>query len=128
MDAEKVKNYWVVESDEALKVAWQIFNAKSYSYALFFGHLAIEKILKAIYVDKTKQQPPFTHNLLKLAEVLDTQLDQRQRDAFIEITAFNIESRYSDEDGSFKKKCTKEFAKGWLNKIEEIHKWLKSML
>jgi hypothetical protein len=31
MDAEKVKNYWVVESDEALKVAWQIFNAKSYS-------------------------------------------------------------------------------------------------
>jgi len=128
MDIERIKNYWIVESEEALKVAWQIFNAKSYSYSLFFGHLAIEKILKAIYVDKKKEQPPFTHNLLKLSEVLDTQLDQRQIDAFIEITAFNIESRYSDEEGSFRKKCNKKFTKGWLNKIEEIHKWLKSML
>lgn len=128
MDTERAKNFWIIESDEALKVAWQIFDAKSYSYALFFGHLAVEKILKAIYVDKKGEQPPFTHNLVKLAEMLGIQLDQRQENALVEITRFNLESRYTDETRDFRKKCTENFTEIWMNEIEEIHKWLKSIL
>jgi HEPN domain-containing protein len=128
MDTERIKNYWIVESEYDLKVAWDTFNAGNYSYALFFGHLVIEKILKAIYVDRKKKQAPFIHDLLRLAETLEIRLDQNQRDEFFEITAFNLESRYPDEKRSFRKRCTKDYARKWLIEIEEIHKWLKSML
>jgi len=128
MDTERIKDYWIVESEYDLKVAWDTFNAGNYSYALFFGHLVIEKILKAIYVDRNKKQAPFIHDLLRLAETLGISLDQNQRDEFFEITAFNLESRYPDEKRSFRKRCTKDYVKKWLIKIEEVHKWLKSML
>jgi HEPN domain-containing protein len=128
MDTERIKNYWIVESEYDLKVAWDTFNAGNYSYALFFGHLVIEKILKAIYVDRKKKQAPFIHDLLRLAETLGISLDQNQMDEFFEITAFNLESRYPDEKRSFRNRCTKDYARKWLIKIEEIHKWLKSIL
>jgi HEPN domain-containing protein len=128
MDTERIKDYWIVESEYDLKVAWDTFNAGNYSYALFFGHLVIEKILKAIYVNRKKKQAPFIHDLLRLAETLEIRLDQNQRDEFFEITAFNLESRYPDEKRSFRKRCTKDYARKWLIKIEEIHKWLKSIL
>ena len=128
MDTERIKDYWIVESEYDLKVAWDTFNAGNYSYALFFGHLVIEKILKAIYVNRKKKQAPFIHDLLRLAETLEIRLDQNQRDEFFEITAFNLESRYPDEKRSFRKRCTRDYARKWLIKIEEIHKWLKSIL
>jgi HEPN domain-containing protein len=128
MDTERIKDYWIVESEYDLKVAWDNFNAENYSYALFFGHLVIEKILKAIYVDRKKEHAPFIHNLLKLAEISEISIDQAQKDALNEITRFNLESRYPDDKKNFRKECTEDFTRKWMIEIEEIYKWLKSML
>ncbi len=54
MDIQKVKDYWTEEATEALEVTRHLYEKKDYSYALFFAHLAIEKILKAIYVGRKK--------------------------------------------------------------------------
>ena len=35
-----------------------------YSYALFFDHLAVEKIIKAVLVKNTNQQVPRSHNFI----------------------------------------------------------------
>lgn len=43
MNIQKVKKYWLDEAVEALQVAKHLFEKKDYSYALFFGHLSIEK-------------------------------------------------------------------------------------
>ena len=43
-NAEQIKTYWLTEAQEALKVADHLIEKKDYSYALFFGHLAIEKL------------------------------------------------------------------------------------
>lgn len=50
MEIQRVKKYWVDEAGEALKVAGHLFEKQDFSYALFFGHLALEKLLKALYV------------------------------------------------------------------------------
>jgi HEPN domain-containing protein len=55
LNINNVKSYWIDEAEEALTVAEHLFEKGDFSYALFFGHLAIEKILKAIYVDKKKE-------------------------------------------------------------------------
>ena len=109
MDTERIKDYWIVESEYDLKVAWDNFNAKNYSYALFFGHLVIEKILKAIYVDRKKEHAPFIHNLLKLTEISEISIDQAQKDALNEITRFNLESRYPDDKKNFRKRMHRGF-------------------
>jgi len=128
MDIQKVKDFWVGEAEEALKVADHLFEKQDFSYVLFFGHLAVEKLLKALYVIKKGEQAPCIHNLIRLAEAIEIPLAEARKDALIKITAFNLESRYPDERRTFRKKCSREFAWNELQQIKEIFAWLKSML
>ena len=63
MDKEAIIDYWISEAEESLRVAQHLFDKNDYSYALFFGRLAIEKLLKAAYVQKIDVNVPRTHNL-----------------------------------------------------------------
>lgn len=128
MELGRIKTFWLEEAEEAKQVAQHLFEKKDYSYALFFGHLAIEKLLKAIYVSQKAEQAPFIHNLLRLAESIQLLLTDEQREDLIRITAFHLESRYPDEKRSFRKKCTAAYAQAELDKINEVFVWLMSML
>ncbi|WP_367354771.1 HEPN domain-containing protein [Atribacter sp.] len=35
---------------------------------MFIGHLVIEKLIKALYVKNINENPPRTHDLMRLAE------------------------------------------------------------
>jgi HEPN domain-containing protein len=122
---QKTIDYWMEESTEALKVAEHLFEKQDYSYSLFFGHLAVEKILKAIYVQKKGGHAPQIHNLVRLAEQAGLVLNTEQKDSLNIITAFNLESRYPDEKRSFRIKCTEQFTSKELNKIRESLHWLR---
>ena len=128
MNWEKVRNFWIEEADEALKVAEHLFDKQDFSYSLFFGHLAVEKLLKAIYVTRKKEQSPYLHNLDRLAEMSDIQFTEEQKERLVRITRFNLEARYPDEKRTFRKRCTEDFTRKELAVIEEVCKWLKSML
>ena len=128
MDTDKIKEFWIAEAGEALTVANHLFEKEDYSYALFFGHLAVEKILKALYVVKRKDQAPYIHNLYRLAEMIELPLTESRKDQLIKFTAYNLESRYPDEKRSFREKCDQEFTRKELTEINEVFIWLKSML
>lgn len=128
MDIAKVRDFWIEEAAEALQVAWHLHEKKDHSYALFFGHLAVEKILKALYVIRKGEQAPYIHNLQRLAEMAEIQSTDFQKEQLIKITAFNLKTRYPDHKRSFKKKCTEDFTRNELNQIEEIFGWLRSLL
>lgn len=128
MDNQRIENYWTEEATEALQVTQHLYEKGDYSYSLFFAHLAIEKILKAIFVHKKNQHAPHIHNLSRLAELSDVQLTEEQKISLVRITTFNLESRYPDEKRSFRKKCTKEFTKNEIQTVKETFKWLKSIL
>ncbi len=57
-DVEEVKAYWFTEAQEARQVAEHLVEKGDYSYALFFGHLAVEKLLKALYVARRGEHAP----------------------------------------------------------------------
>ena len=59
------------------------------SFALFFGHLAIEKVLKALYALRLKERAPPIHNLHRLAQAIGLDLDDERTEALLRITAFN---------------------------------------
>ena len=128
LNINRLKNFWVNEAEEALRVADHLVEKEDFSYALFFGHLALEKSLKALCVDKLKDHAPPIHNLVRLARIAGIELDEQTESELLAITAFNIESRYPDFKSSFRKKCTREFTTIQMEIIKRNFKWLLSYL
>ena len=127
-DVENLKDFWVLEAEESLRVAGHLVEKGDFSYALFFGHLALEKLLKAICVDNLKDHAPPIHNLVRLSELAGLDVEEKTLNALVTITGFNIESRYPDFKGSFRKKCTRDFTMDQMNEMRRIFKWLRSHL
>lgn len=122
---EKTLAYFQESSEKDWKMAQKLFRSKDYGYALFFCHLTLEKLLKAIVVAKTDKAAPYIHNLVQLARLADIKFDANTKNILKEITTFNIAGRYDDEKQAFYKKCTKPFAQKFFNVSGKIFSWLK---
>jgi len=129
MKKEEHITYWKKSAYHDLESAVSMFGSKRYDWCLFVGHLALEKILKAIFVDKNDNQiPPKIHNLVRLAELSKIKLDDEQKFYLDKINDFNIQTRYPDYKLAFYQRCTKEFTQKYLAKIKELFEWFNSLL
>ena len=127
-DKQKLIDFWLTGAEDDYETMGVMFNTKRYHWALFAGHLMLEKLLKALYVKVNEEYPPFTHNLLKLAEDCNLELTDSLKKNLITITAFNINARYDDYKRSFYKKCTPDFTNQWIKNIKEIRRWIKKQI
>ena len=125
MTKKEIIGYWIKTSDKDFKVMESLFNNKHYTWALFVGHLVIEKLLKAYYIKSIGMKVPFIHNLLLIAQKTDLKLTDEQKDFLNLLTTFNIKGRYFDYSLEFYKKCTHRFTANNINKIKEFRLWLK---
>lgn len=123
-----IVNYYVETSDKDFTTMLNLFNSKDYSWSLFIGHILIEKLLKAYSVKATANHPPFTHDLVRLAEISKLELSEEYLDWLDSITTFNINARYDSFKQEFYNKCTKEFTEEWIDKIIKIRTWVKKKL
>jgi len=105
-----------------------LIKSKDYSWALFLGHLVIEKTLKAIYVRRFQKHAIFTHDLLRLASKIGLELSEEQQDWLDKITTFNLNARYDNYKQDFYKLCTKDFSAVWVDRIVTLKQWLKNQL
>lgn len=128
MNREDLTTYWIESSDRDFVTMEHLFEKKDYHWALFMGHLVVEKLLKAYYVKNIDNQPPFIHNLLRLAEKSDLELSEDQKDFLVTVTAFNIRARYDDYKLEFYKTCTEEYTAEWIEEIKGFRKWIKEQL
>ena len=119
--------YWQQGAQHDFESAETIFNSGRYDWSLFIGHLALEKLLKSIFVSiNDNENPPKTHNLVRLAELSKIELNDEQKYLLDKINDFNIQTRYPDYKMEFYKRCDEVYANEWLGKIREFYKWLKS--
>lgn len=70
-----------------------LFSNGHYIWALFIGHLVVEKLLKAYYVKNIDTNVPRIHDLLKIAEKANLGLSEEQKDFPDEVTTFNRKAR-----------------------------------
>lgn len=127
-DIEKTIKYWLSSARYDLKVTDTLLEGKRYPYALFFGHLALEKILKALVVKETKQHAPRTHSLPLLVSKLSTEVPNEVKSKLAMFMEFYIEGRYPEDREKFYKKCTENFTHSNLKEIKRVFKWLKRQL
>ncbi|MFN8254936.1 MAG: HEPN domain-containing protein [Bacteroidales bacterium] len=52
INIDKIVKHWIETSDEDFKTMLTLFDAKSYGWSLFLGHISTEKLLKGLYVKK----------------------------------------------------------------------------
>lgn len=127
-NVDNLVSYWRESSDQNYTTMRNLINSRDFSWALFLGHLVIEKLLKAVYIRRVQKHPPFTHDLLRLASKLDLELPDGYDEWLDAITTFNINARYDDYKQNFYKLCTSEFTNEWAEKIEKIRLWLIKQL
>jgi len=127
-DIEKLINHWIESSEKDFKTMLDLQKTKNNNWALFIGHLVIEKLLKALYLRKTNAFPPLIHDLRRICEKADVQLNENQKITLDTITRFNIKARYDDYKQSFYELCTDRFTHEWIEKIKECRLWIKMML
>ena len=113
-NVEKLTKHWINTSDNDYETMCDLFKSKRFSWALFIGHIVIEKLLKAYFIKINKTHPPFIHNLLRLAEKSHLDLNTEQKTTLATLTTFNINARYDDYKQNFYKKCTEEYTTIWI--------------
>lgn len=129
MEINEHIGYWLESADHDWETAKSLFRSEKYDWCLFIGHLVLEKILKAIYVQvHDNHLPPKVHNLVKLARLSKLDLSMEQEILLDEINDFNLEVRYPQYKSEFYKKCTREFSANYYQNISEMMIWLKSRI
>jgi len=124
MIRKEIVKYWRNSSEVDFQAMETLFKNGHYIWALFVGHLVLEKLLKAYHVKKVDIAFPQIHNLLKIAEKTNLELDDNQKMLLDEVTTFNIQARYPDFKNRFYRKATKDFTKEYMLKIKEFREWL----
>ncbi len=124
-DIKRTVQYWLEGADYDMGVAEAMFDKRKYPYALFMGHLALEKLLKALVVRETGKHAPYTHSLPLLAEKSGLKMPIRNVKALARFMEFHLEARYPNDQKAFYRKCTNAFTTRNLRKMKEVFLWLK---
>lgn len=128
LDKQRIADAWIESADKDYKTMLDLYQTKNNSWALFMGHLVIEKLLKALFVKVKGDYPPLIHDLRRICERADIKLDMEQQIVFDSISRFNINARYDDYKQSFYRLCTDSFTAEWIEKIEKCRLWIKEKL
>jgi len=124
IDIDKQISFWRNSAEEDLAVARDLVHRNRIRHGLFFAHLALEKALKAHVCSVTQDIAPRLHNLVRLAELAELDIQPAQVDILAEMNSFNIEGRYPD---TLSPPPSQEEAQRYMTQAEEVFQWLISM-
>jgi len=114
---------WFRRAEEDLSAAELALDHGLLSICMFQNHEAIEKILKAIWIDTRGELAEKTHNLPYLASELQLPLSHAQKEFLRKLYWELIPSRYPE--GPEPDRTTVEW---YHEKTKEMFSWLRRML
>ena len=130
MDKRELVEYWTKTAESDYRTMYHLFDSEDFHWALFMGHLVIEKLLKAVFATRSELVvlPPRSHDLLLLSERAGLETSEGRKDLLDTITTFNISARYPDYKSLFYRKCTRAYVRERMTEIEELRAWLLAEL
>ncbi len=126
-DPELRVKSWLEKHKEDLKAAKAMLDARRYLWCAFICQQAIEKYLKAGYVKKFNEIPPYIHKLEKLCKKLDLEIPTELLDSIVRIDRYYVATRYPTYKEEMGISTYKE-AEEIYRKTKKILKWLKQEL
>ena len=125
---DKTTRYWLTGSAENFAKAERDFKLGDNVYALFWLHLAAEKLLKAAITKLTKAPAPYNHDLVYLCQAANVQLDDAQEKFLKTLTVFQLETRYPEDFLDLKKQASNEVTASLFSEFNKFQTWLNQIL
>ena len=114
-------NYWEKQIDSDFECSEVLYQAGYYAQSLFWAHLTIEKLSKALWIkNNSENTPPFVHNLLKIISQTQENFTSEQLEFLSDMNIFQTKGRYPDYAESLEKTITKEICEEYLNKTKKM--------
>ena len=90
-------DYWVKTANNDWSAVQKMYQSKVYIQGLFFAHLYLEKLCKALWVkNNIENTPPRVHNLIKVLDEAKIFYTQDQKDFMNIMNGFQLEGWYPD--------------------------------
>lgn len=130
MDIENKISYWIDMAGYDLDTARAMLETGRYLYVGFMCHQVIEKVLKAYYWNSIQDEPPYTHNLLLLADRSDIlkNLNDNMQNFLNRLMPLNIQARYPQDKEELLKILTGRVCQDLLKQTEDLFVWIKQLL
>ncbi|MFH0865739.1 MAG: HEPN domain-containing protein [Bacteroidota bacterium] len=125
MNTDKQIEYWVKTGEDDFQSAAILISNKKILHGLFFCHLAIEKIIKAHIVKKSKTIPPKIHNLTSLLSNTILVLTPKEKELLGILMIYQLEGRYPEYYPSVP---LLSVARKYLKQTENLFQCLKNKL
>jgi HEPN domain-containing protein len=118
--------YWLQVAEYDLEVAQGMLDKGFYLYVGFMCHQCIEKTLKAVFVEKNHDVPPYSHNLNMLMEKCGIGSDAPEDflDFIDRLSPLNIQARYPAYKDDIKSLIKQDYAKIILHETRKYQLWL----
>ncbi|MDR1735637.1 MAG: HEPN domain-containing protein [Oscillospiraceae bacterium] len=122
--------YWLELCDDDTKAAKAMLESKNFLWMGFICHLVAEKALKAAFVNDANDDPPKTHDLLRLAALSDTclNLPNKFKTLLGNLSPLQIEARYPEYKAKIAAVLTESYCDTLLQETEEFLCWIKEKL
>lgn len=125
----KTKNehidFWLTQAEDDWAAVDILFKGRKYLHALFFAHLVIEKICKALWIKHNEGNvPPRTHNLILLLSSTPIELSDEKSEFMLNLNRFQLEGRYPDYLTKMHNICNEAFTSKMIDKTNKLKLWL----
>jgi len=119
--------YWLELADDDLLTAKALLKTKRLLFCGFVCHLIIEKAFKAVIAKRTKEMPPKTHDLPKLAQKggLYDELSPEHLALLDKLKNLQIEARYPSYKDAIYHSLTFKYCDKLVKETEELLCWIK---
>jgi len=119
MTKNEIVAHWRKGARDSLDVAKLCLEAQKYEQALFHCHLAVEKALKAAFIEQHGEDHPYSHDLAYLAGLIKHSLRDEDMETIKQLTAFVVDARYSDPYWAAEQ-ATEDNARNWIGITEKL--------
>ena len=124
-NTEKHIEYWQKGAAEDFAVASDLVTDGRIRHGLFFAHLALEKILKAVVCRKVGPAVPKTHDLIRLCALAGLSPAADQAAFLARFGRYQIEGRYPE---LLEPEPSRAVAASEMQTAEELLTWLTRQL
>ena len=106
-----------------------MFAAGTHVPCLFWAHLTLEKIAKALWIEHHEANiPPFIHKITRLLELAAVELTPEQITFFQQLDAFQLQGRYDSYVTGLRQRATRSFTHDVLQQATELRQCLLEKL
>ena len=122
-------NFWIDQAEDDWTAVDTLFKGRNYLQSLFFGHLVIEKLCKALWTKSNQENvPPRTHNLIHLLTSTPIMLTDEISEFMLSLNRFQLEGRYPDYITKLHNICNEQFTIPMLETTNKLRLWLLERL